>query len=105
MSSQALPASAVKKIAHLARLSQNPTEEFLNKYGEDLGAILSYVEELKEVDTFGVSALNSRIIQINELREDEFAEDNSIYQKVRQNIINNFPNKQNNLLVIPSIFE
>jgi aspartyl-tRNA(Asn)/glutamyl-tRNA(Gln) amidotransferase subunit C len=100
-----LDAAAVKKIAYLARLNQNPDQAFLDKYGDEIGEILGYVQELNEVDTSGIDPLGgSRTIFVFQLRDDEPA-DSPDYDRVRTNIINNFPNKQGNLLVVPGIFE
>lgn len=101
-----LDPATVKKVAHLARISNNPSPEFLEKYGTELGGILNYVEELKEVDISNVDPLGGhRVITVNDLREDEVSTDQDTYQNNRSRIIANFPNKQGNLLVIPGIFE
>jgi aspartyl-tRNA(Asn)/glutamyl-tRNA(Gln) amidotransferase subunit C len=42
----------IQHIANLARL--NLTEEELDKYGSQLSDILSYIDQLKEVDVTGV---------------------------------------------------
>jgi aspartyl-tRNA(Asn)/glutamyl-tRNA(Gln) amidotransferase subunit C len=96
---------SIKKIAILARLNDSPDQAFLEEYGLQLGKILEYVEELNEVDTSGIDPLGSnRTILFSELREDEIHLDQTRYQRVRTNILNNFPNKQGNLLVVPGIF-
>jgi len=100
-----LNAAAVKKIANLARLNEQPNTDFLEKYGTEIGQILGYVAELEEVDTSGIDPLGgSRTINVNDLRSDT-PNANPNYDRVRANIINNFPNKQGNLLVVPGIFE
>lgn len=104
--SEKLDSQTVAKIAKLARLENNPSQEFLDKYGKELGAILEYVRELQEVDTTGISPLDGiRTITVDELREDTPHQDSIAYSRVRLNIINNFPNRQGNLLVLPGIFE
>lgn len=106
MSTSTLSPAAVKKIAYLARLADMPTEDFIQKYSEELGAILGYVEELSQVDTSGIHPLDGlRTILVADLREDEPEEDQDTYSRVRQNIIQNFPNRQGDLLVVPGIFE
>lgn len=103
--SRVLDPEIVAKIARLARLFAHPSPEFLEKYGKELGAILGYVEELQQVNVSGISPLDGlRTITIDELREDTEPEDTQTYQRVRQNIIQNFPNRQGDLLVIPGIF-
>jgi aspartyl-tRNA(Asn)/glutamyl-tRNA(Gln) amidotransferase subunit C len=94
----------VKKIGYLARLSNDPDEQILNKYTEELDKILNYVEELNEVDVSGVDPLEGvRTIKLNELREDEPVADSEEYAKVRANIIRNFPQSQGNLLIVPGV--
>jgi aspartyl-tRNA(Asn)/glutamyl-tRNA(Gln) amidotransferase subunit C len=101
-----LDPETVKKIAFLARLSKNPSPEFLEKYGIELGAVLEYMEQLKEIDTSGIDPFAGvRTITIAELRDDEPVLNTIDYNRIRQNIINNFPNKQGDLLVLPGIFE
>jgi aspartyl-tRNA(Asn)/glutamyl-tRNA(Gln) amidotransferase subunit C len=101
-----LDAEIVRKIALLARLSKDPSPEFLEKYGLELGAVLEYMEQLKELDTAGIDPFGgARTITIDELRDDTPNTNTQDYLRVRQNIINNFPNKQGDLLVLPGIFE
>ncbi|NTU98965.1 Asp-tRNA(Asn)/Glu-tRNA(Gln) amidotransferase subunit GatC [Candidatus Falkowbacteria bacterium] len=42
----------IEHVAKLARLELS--EEEMNKYGEQLSAVLSYIDQLQEVDTSGV---------------------------------------------------
>ncbi len=101
-----LDKDTVRKIAHLARLSQNPSDEFLEKYSTELGAILEYVDKLQEVDTTGIKPTDGiRTIQVNQLREDTPPSDQEEYNRIRENIIANFPTKQGVLLELPGIFE
>jgi aspartyl-tRNA(Asn)/glutamyl-tRNA(Gln) amidotransferase subunit C len=103
--SKKLDAATVKKIAQLAKLSNDPSPEFLEKYGEELGAILEYVDQLQEVDTSGISPTDGiRTISISQLREDHPPEDNEEYIRIRNNIIANFPTKTGVLLELPGIF-
>lgn len=101
-----LDAATVKKVAHLARLSKDPSPEFLDKFGTELGAILEYVDQLQEVDTSGISPTDGiRTITIDKLRHDHPPVDPEKYEQIRQNIIKNFPKKQGVLLELPGIFE
>jgi aspartyl-tRNA(Asn)/glutamyl-tRNA(Gln) amidotransferase subunit C len=98
----------VAKVAKLARISNNPSEEFLDKYRQELSGIIEYVDQLKEIDTKGIKPTDGvRTILVEELREDVASTlvNNANYQKTRNNIISNFPNKKGNLLVLPGIFE
>jgi len=92
----------VRKIALLSRLSSNPSDEFLEKYANELSNILTYVEELQAVNTEGVLATDIfRTVFIDDLREDVEEKNVQQYQQIRNNIIQNFPKKQGNLLLIP----
>lgn len=96
----------VKKIAELARLSKGEDPKFIQKSLEEINSILTLVDELQNLDTAGISPLDGiRTIGVEDLREDESFENQEYYQKIRQNIINNFPNKKGDLLVLPGIFE
>jgi aspartyl-tRNA(Asn)/glutamyl-tRNA(Gln) amidotransferase subunit C len=104
--SNALDKNSVKKIAGLARISADPSEEFLEKYSKELNSIVEYVGKLKELDTTGISATDGiRTITVNRLREDNPPQDAEQYRRIRQNIINNFPAKQGDLLIVPGVFE
>lgn len=59
----------VVKIAHLARLKLSEAE--LNKYQEQLSAVLAYAERLNELDLEGVEPTAHAVAQKNVLREDE----------------------------------
>lgn len=44
-----------QEIQHVAKLARlDLTEEEIKKYGEQLSAVLSYIDQLSEVDTTGV---------------------------------------------------
>jgi aspartyl-tRNA(Asn)/glutamyl-tRNA(Gln) amidotransferase subunit C len=96
----------VAKVAKLARLSSNPDDAFLEKYTGELSSILDYINQLQEVDTDGISPTDGiRTINVNELREDTPPIHQEDYDRIRKNIINNFPNKQGDLLMLPGIFD
>jgi aspartyl-tRNA(Asn)/glutamyl-tRNA(Gln) amidotransferase subunit C len=100
--SKILDAETVTKIAKLARLTDNPTPEFLEKYGKELGSILEYIEELQQVDTTGISPTDGlRTNTVEQLREDIPFVD----EEIRSRIIANFPIKKGELLEVPGIFE
>jgi aspartyl-tRNA(Asn)/glutamyl-tRNA(Gln) amidotransferase subunit C len=89
----------VIKMANLARIPL--TDELIEKYTLELENILSYVDELKEVDTSSVKATQIILTcKVQDLADDEPYTDQEEYTKVRNNIIKNFPKKQGNLLVL-----
>lgn len=59
----------IKHIANLARLELSADEE--KKYGEQLSAVLEYVDKLGEVNTDNVSITSQTGGLINAWREDE----------------------------------
>lgn len=96
----------VAKVAKLARISANPSDEFLEKYSQELSPIIDYINQLQEADTDGVLPTDGvRTINVDALREDVPAIDVQQSLDIRSRIINNFPNKQGDLLVLPGIFE
>ena len=95
-----------QKIAKLSHLSVELSDQEVHKYTSQLGAVLEYVEQLQSVDTGKIQALDGiRTCQISDLRPDIVSQDQGDYNRIRQNIIANFPNKQGNLLVLPGIFQ
>ena len=98
--------AAVQKVANLSRISKNLSPEDLAKYTAELEAILEYTSILNELDTSNMNATDGwRTNTIDNLREDVSDSDSADYQRVRQNILNNFPRLEGNLLVLPGIFE
>ena len=88
----------VKYVAHLARLSLSPEEE--QRIGEQLGAILGYIEKLKEVDVTGVEPTAHAFPLVNVVRPDEVRPSLSNEEALR-----NAPAQANGLFVVPKIIE
>jgi aspartyl/glutamyl-tRNA(Asn/Gln) amidotransferase C subunit len=89
----------LEKLAELARIKVDKTEEdgLLN----DLRLILSHFEELKEVDTEKINFEEEKIYYFfNELREDEMGD--NIDPRLAKEA---FPEKKNDFLSIPLVFE
>lgn len=103
----AITSATIQKVAYLSRLSNNDLgQSELDKYTIQIESILEYVRSIQSVDTTGLTATDGwRAITIPELRADVPDLDETTYQQIRSNIINNFPVSKNNLLVIPGIFE
>lgn len=97
----------VQKVSFLARLyNKNMTPHDQEVYASQLNSIVSHVEELESVDTGNLQPTDGwRTNKIQDLRQDFPSPDQEQYQRVRDNIIAGFPNSQNNLLVIPGIFD
>jgi Asp-tRNA(Asn)/Glu-tRNA(Gln) amidotransferase C subunit len=95
----------IKKVGHLGRIfstkySQNHPEQ-LDKYVSNLVGIMGYVDNLCAIDASEYSPFDSiQKVRITDLRPD-IGDNSEAYQKVRQNIINNFPKKQGDFLQLP----
>ena len=63
-----LSAEQVRKVAALARLSL--TDAQVDEYRVHLGAVLGYVDRLRELDVAGVEPLANPVEETNRLRED-----------------------------------
>jgi len=88
----------VKYVAHLARLSLSPEEE--QKIGAQLGAILGYIEKLKEVDVTGVEPTAHAFPLVNVTRPDEVRPSMS-----NEDALRNAPAQANGLFIVPKIVE
>jgi aspartyl/glutamyl-tRNA(Asn/Gln) amidotransferase C subunit len=92
----------VQKVSNLAMISSNPSEEFKQKYSKELSNFFDYAQDFLEIDTKGI--LPTDIIKkttIDNLRLDEPSKNQSEKERIAKNIIQNFPQKQGNFLVIP----
>ncbi|TLS36026.1 Asp-tRNA(Asn)/Glu-tRNA(Gln) amidotransferase subunit GatC [Pseudalkalibacillus caeni] len=88
----------VKHVAHLARLSFN--EDEIETFTEQLDNIISFAEQLNELDTTGVEPTTHVIDVKNVLREDETWESLS-----REETLKNAPDQENGQVKVPSIIE
>lgn len=86
----------VKHVAKLARLEL--TEEETEKYSEQLGNILTYVEQMKEVDTTGVEPMPHAIPVTNVMREDEVK-----YEQTKEELMKNAPYEEDGFFRVPKI--
>jgi aspartyl-tRNA(Asn)/glutamyl-tRNA(Gln) amidotransferase subunit C len=86
----------VKHVAHLARLAIN--EEEAEKFSTQLAAILTFADQLEEVDTENVEPTLHVLDLQNVLRED--VADNSLTQ---EEVLKNAPVKEDGQFRVPSI--
>ena len=92
-----------EEIEHLGKLARLLlTDKEKEQYAKELSAILEYVEQLQEVDTENVPETN----QVTGL-EDVYRKDQvqGCSEKIRQGIIENFPEREGDLLKVPGVFE
>jgi aspartyl/glutamyl-tRNA(Asn/Gln) amidotransferase C subunit len=93
---------SVKKIGILSRLFTEINDQKLDQYQSQLSAILGYADELSKIDTTGISPHQAfATIGINDLRDDEIDADTETVERVRQNILSNFPARQGDFLQLP----
>ena len=88
----------VKHVAHLARLSV--TEEDVEQFTEQLDAIISFAEQLNELDTEGIEPTTHVLDVKNVLRDDVVKESLPI-----EAVLKNAPDEQDGQVKVPSILE
>ena len=88
----------VEEIAFLARLKL--TDEEIDRFSKELGQIIEYFEQLKEVDVSNVKVTTNTDVNTDLLREDEIQESLS-----RTEFLKNAPKHIDGLLQVPAIFE
>ena len=86
----------VKHVAKLARLTL--TEEEIDKYSEQLGNILKYVEQMNEVDTTGIEPMPHAIPITNVMREDVVK-----YEQNKEELMKNAPYEEDGFFRVPKI--
>lgn len=88
----------VKHVAHLARLAI--TEEEANTFTKQLDSIISFAEQLNELDTTNVEP-TSHVLEIkNVMREDR-----SQQGLPREEVLKNAPEHQDGQIKVPGIME
>ena len=93
---------AVSKVGNLARLFTSAPANIIAKYQSQLGAVLNYADDLSKLDVSGFSPHGAiASIGIDDLRIDVPTSQVDDYARVRQNILNNFPVRQGDLLQLP----
>ena len=86
----------VRHVAKLARLEL--TDEEVKKYSKQLGDILKYVEQMKEVDTTGIEPMPHAIPLYNVMRDDEVKK-----EEPKEELMNNAPLEEDGFFRVPKI--
>jgi aspartyl-tRNA(Asn)/glutamyl-tRNA(Gln) amidotransferase subunit C len=86
----------VLHVAHLARLDIDEAD--IERFADQIGTILDYVDTLKQVDTTGVVATSHAITLTNAFREDEEAPHLS-----QETSLANAPEKDDGAFVVPRV--
>ena len=90
----------IEHLGLLARLSL--TEEEKAQYAVELSAILEFVEQLQEVDTTDVEP-TSQVTGLEDVYRDDVAVPQS--REVMKKIVEQFPDREGDLLKVPGVFE
>ena len=86
----------VKHVAKLARLELTDSE--IEKYSEQLGNILTYVEQMNEVNTEGIEPMPHAIPLTNVMREDVVK-----YEQNKEELMKNAPYEEDGFFRVPKI--
>ena len=93
-----LDLKTVKHISKLARISVD--EEKANKLASDLNSIFEFIEKLNELNTENVEPLTSVANTTLRFREDEVQS-----QNIREKILSNSPDNNEDFFVVPKVVE
>ena len=88
----------VKKVAKLSRISLD--DKNLDSLSNDLASILKFVEQLNKLDTYNVKPLNSIVDKSLEPRKDKVNDG-----KIKEEILKNSPDKNEDFFIVPKVVE
>jgi len=89
---------SLKKIAHLAKLHIKPEEE--GALLASMDSVLTWMEQLNEIDTQNVEPLTHIMEEVNNWREDKGS--NSLS---REEALANAPSKNSTYIMVPKVIE
>ncbi len=88
----------VKHISKLAKISLD--EKKINSLSKDLSSIMKFIEKLNELNTDKINPLTSIINASLRTRKDEIKDG-----KIRDQILKNSPDKNEEFFVVPKVVE
>ena len=88
----------VKKVAKLSRISLDDNK--IDSLSKDLDSILTFVEKLNELDTKEIKTLKSIADKTLEARND-IVDDG----KIKDDILKNSPEKNEDFFIVPKVIE
>ena len=94
----AIDAETVRKVAHLARIKT--PDDRLEPLAAELSGILSWIEQLQQVDVDGVEPMTSNVAQPLRLREDVVTDGDKV-----ADIMANAPKSADGFFVVPKVVE
>jgi aspartyl-tRNA(Asn)/glutamyl-tRNA(Gln) amidotransferase subunit C len=90
--------ATVRRIARLARIKI--TDDEAKGLGKELNGILSWVEQLNEVDTSSVEPMTRVVAQELKKREDEVTDG-----EIAADVVRNAPVTEDHFFVVPKVVE
>ena len=94
----AIDVATVRKVARLARIAE--PEERLASLAEELNGIITWIEQLNEVDTDGVEPMTSAVATSLPMREDVVTEGGDPAR-----VLANAPKTAGGFFVVPKVVE
>ena len=94
----AIDAATVRKVARLARIAQ--PEETVEQLARELSGIMTWIEQLAEVDTDGVEPMTSAVHVALPMRDDVVTEGGD-----PEVVLSNSPKRAGNFFVVPKVVE
>jgi len=88
----------IKNVSKLAMISVD--EKKIDSLTKDLNSIFKFIEKLNELNTDNVEPLSSILNQPLRLRKDEINDG-----KIREKILKNSPQKNEEFFVVPKVIE
>lgn len=89
---------SLKKIANLARLEIKPDEE--DALLSSMDSVLTWMDQLNEINTEGVEPLTHIMDEVNNWREDV-----SVNSLTREEALANAPAKNDTYIMVPKVIE
>jgi aspartyl-tRNA(Asn)/glutamyl-tRNA(Gln) amidotransferase subunit C len=94
----AIDAATVRKVARLARIAE--AEDRLEPLAKELNGIMTWIEQLAEVDTDGVEPMTSAVAQALPMREDVVSDGGNAAR-----VLSNAPKSNEGFFVVPKVVE
>ena len=94
----AIDAATVRKVARLARIAE--PEDKLETLAKELTGIMTWIEQLGEVDTDGVEPMTSAVAVTLPMREDVVTEGGDASK-----VLSNAPKTVDGFFVVPKVVE
>ena len=94
----AIDVATVRKVAKLARIAE--PEEKLEKLANELNGIMTWIEQLNEVDTDGVEPMTSAVAVTLPMREDVVTDGGDPAK-----VLANAPKTNGEFFIVPKVVE